>query len=456
MSQKGYIDEAWTDLPLPDGDMAWQKMELLLDGDKRRRRVVPFWLWGIVVGGLAVGSLWLLSKDEAVTTSSHTKEVVEAKAPVRIERKEVETKTANQGRTSPLQTSTGQTSVSKTAIVLESGSTQVTASTFKRGSTSAKQHLVDKTKAKISLTDKWSPQKAHAATFRLTRLTAAAQSLSRLSGSDSALVTVYETSADRQTAIGNSLQSNNSPITKTNQTTDSTKKTDTAAVEKPSPKKPSNKLVWSAGIGLQQAIAVAGQSSSSYNYNGRSASLTDRIPSVYFRLEKGRWAVQAEALYAAPQPVRSFYFSQQTRYDAGNTSLQTERFAIQKLYYHQLPVSINYHLLPNLSVGMGGSYNILAGAVTEQEVTTKNASTGAESTTAQLAPVKGFKDSFLYKTTAGVLLQTDYHLKRLSLGLRYTQNLQPFIKYTRPDGTLMDEKTGVLQAVLRFRLWQSK
>jgi hypothetical protein len=104
-------------------------------------------------------------------------------------------------------------------------------------------------------------------------------------------------------------------------------------------------------------------------------------------------------------------------------------------------------------VGTGAVYNILAGAVTEQEVTSKNVQTGNESVSRSIAPVQGYKDSFLYKTTAGLLFQTDYHWKRFALGLRYTQNLEPFIKYTRPDGTILNERNRVLQAIIRFRLF---
>jgi hypothetical protein len=110
-------------------------------------------------------------------------------------------------------------------------------------------------------------------------------------------------------------------------------------------------------------------------------------------------------------------------------------------------------VLENWSVGAGMMYNLLAGAVTEQEIESKNVQLGTTTISRNLAPVKGYKDSFLYKTTAGILLQTDYHWKRFSLGLRFTQHLQPFIKYTSPDGVVMDEKNKVLQAILRFRLF---
>ena len=68
--------------------------------------------------------------------------------------------------------------------------------------------------------------------------------------------------------------------------------------------------------------------------------------------------------------------------------------------------------------------------------------------------MKGFKDSFLYKTTAGIILQTDYQVKRFSMGLRYTQNFLAFIRYTTPTGEVVEEKNKTLQAILRFRLFE--
>jgi hypothetical protein len=214
--------------------------------------------------------------------------------------------------------------------------------------------------------------------------------------------------------------------------------------------------VFSAGIGLQQAIAISGQQSSGYNYNGKKGSLSDRIPAVYLRAQKGKWFAQAEFQYGVPQPVKPFSFSQKTSFDVSSLNVNKEQFNIQKLYYHQLPFSINYFVLPNWSIGTGGMYNILAGAVTEQNINRENVLTGDVSASRNVAPVKGYQDSFLYKTTAGIIFQTDYHWKRFALGLRFTQNLQPFIKYTKPDGQIVDERNKVLQAVLRFQLWRSK
>ena len=86
-----------------------------------------------------------------------------------------------------------------------------------------------------------------------------------------------------------------------------------------------------------------------------------------------------------------------------------ERLVVQKLYYHQLPVSLNYDVLPQWSIGAGGVYNIFSGAVTQREVSNKYASTGIVDVSKQTEPVKGYTGCFFYKTTAGLLLQTDYH-----------------------------------------------
>jgi hypothetical protein len=108
----------------------------------------------------------------------------------------------------------------------------------------------------------------------------------------------------------------------------------------------------------------------------------------------------------------------------------------------------------NLSLGIGGMYSYFYGAVTEEEVRNQNTVTGQESVSKKIMPVKSFTDSFLYKTQIHFLVQADYHWKRLNLGLRYATDLQPYIKYTLPDGTIRTEKNHSLQLFLRYRLFK--
>ncbi|HVF97148.1 MAG TPA: hypothetical protein VM871_07505, partial [Flavisolibacter sp.] len=76
MSEKEpYTNDEWAGIPLPDGDAAWGKMELLLDKEDRRR-AVPFWFWryaglGLLFIGLTAAG-WLL-------TAGHEQKAEEAK-----------------------------------------------------------------------------------------------------------------------------------------------------------------------------------------------------------------------------------------------------------------------------------------------------------------------------------------------------------------------------------------
>ncbi len=227
-------------------------------------------------------------------------------------------------------------------------------------------------------------------------------------------------------------------------------------VKKPGSKK-GKSFSLSAGIGLQQGIPLGSQSVVPYNYYGRTGSLYDYIPSLYLRLhKKEKWFVQAEFRFGAPQSLKEFAFSRQTKFDVFTNNITTTSLRLKKTYYHQLPLSFNYNLNKNLSVGAGAMYSYFYGAVTEQETVNKNVQTGVETFSTTFVPVKGFTDSFLYKTQVHFLLQTNYQWKRFSLGLRYTNDLQPYIKYTLPDGSLRTEKNHSLQMILRYRLWQGK
>ena len=452
--EKRYLDEQWNDLPLPDGDLAWQKMELLLDKDKKRR-VLPFWFWryaglGLLLIGLSVGAwVWLdKEKNEKQLGRTTKEEIVNTPASQATPTNET---TANQpvpegdknqvGAGTPMINEEPSTPSEKAKSSPIPGRTQIQ-TTQNTNKPIIKRNIQQANHQPAPATTKASKRKT----------TSLPEDPVTKAGVPSTIV-----GKEAQPTIVDSSKIASLPVkdTATKKDTVATKTAEPIVSNEPKKDSQTKKtpLVFSAGVGLQQAIAFAEQESSAYNYKGKQNSLSDRIPSVYLRLQKGAWFAQAEFQYAAPQPVEQFFFSRKTRYDAANLNLETEQFTIRKLYYHQLPVSVNYFVLPNLSVGTGAVYSMLAGAVTEQEVTSKNVQTGNESVSRSIAPVQGYKDSFLYKTTAGLLFQTDYHWKRFALGLRYTQNLEPFIKYTRPDGTILNERNRVLQAIIRFRLF---
>ena len=222
--------------------------------------------------------------------------------------------------------------------------------------------------------------------------------------------------------------------------------------------KPSQrKLIVTAGLGLQQLIPIAGQAAVPYNYYGSEGVLPDYTPSVFLQLhKKGKWFIMGEFRYGAAQSVKEFSYNQLTKYDAASMDVTTTTMRLKKTYYHQFPLSFNYYVIPNLSVGIGGMYSRFYGATTEKEINTRNVLTQTDATVKEIIPVKHFTDSFLYKTQVHTFIQADYHWKRFSFGLRYTRDLQPYIRYTKPDGTIDEKKNQSLQLMIRFRLWQSE
>lgn len=478
-----YNDAQDHDFPLPDPNKAWQKMEAMLDEDERRRRPLPWWAWRTASGVLFLvalafgGWLWLRSgtKEENKTTaavaakqtpqtttsSKDATTVGTERTPTINERKASQrpSSSPDENNLANLKTSTANLP----AAVQKSGEPQTTvALPLKEGHSPLRQRH-KKAPAQGAIASSALPTKPAAQKVKPNDAARTKYNGDGIDAAQTEAVKTKDASADVNTAAIKKKDSlplvvvteNNSANKKDSvKTLPATPAAET--IEKKAAPKKKPLVVWSAGIGLQQAIALQRQSSTASDSLGRKRPFFDYYPSVYVKVQRGKWAAQVEFQYGVPQPVAALPFNQKTTYDAGAMTTTVERYTVQRLYYHQLPVSLSYFVLPQWSVGAGGVYNIFSGAVTQREVISKYAVTGAEVLSKNAAAIKGYTDSFFYKTTAGVLLQTDYQWKRFSLGLRYAQNLQPFIKYTSPDGNVMDKKSNSLQAVLRFRLWASR
>jgi hypothetical protein len=225
-----------------------------------------------------------------------------------------------------------------------------------------------------------------------------------------------------------------------------------AAVQKTSRRR-NKKYFISAGVAVQQQVPVAGQKAVSYGYNGIKSTFSDYIPSMDVRFERElQWFLQGEFNYAAPQLIKEFSYKRQTQADSAGT-ITTATSRLKKTFFDEIPLSFNYYIHNNWSAGMGGVYSLFRGAVSEKEIMTNNMLT--QTVVKQIVPIAGYTDSFLYKSHVYLLLQTDFSWRRLSAGLRYTKDIQPYIKYTLPDGTITDEKNWSLKFFLRFRLIKS-
>jgi hypothetical protein len=252
---------------------------------------------------------------------------------------------------------------------------------------------------------------------------------------------------------------------------DTAKKTTTpdAPVSSKNPKQDSAKqkfTFFSAGIAINQQLPVAGQTATPYNSLGRKGTLLDYIPSIYFRYNKrvntrDKWFIQSEFRYGAPQYTRKLIYDQKTVPDPGTNSpfANVTSSVVKKTYYHQLPITFNYFVAPNWSVGGGIAWNRFSSAIVEKEIARRNIITQIDSFTVMTGNER-LPDSTASKLFAKsffqAVVETQFRWKRFSLGARYAFGLDPYIKFTLPGGTQQEERNSSLQIFLRYELWKSR
>jgi hypothetical protein len=445
------VEEQFNELPLPDEEQSWQKMKQLLEDDDDRRRVLPpFSLssctgWGLLFIAVMVAA-WLLLHKKKEGTVAQQPGPVEQKVPVYKR----ENQAVGKGRIPyPVE---GHPAGS--AVPGEAGSVQG----------KEQPRLVNKLPAEapvpgaapLATTKKMPTGKSSHAKGKTTIQSNEPAMAGGVIGPPKNGVRYF---IPVPAGYGSRLITD--AVTRVQPgTVKAIVKADGPRIDQTSiagaGKTKKKQLWWSAGLGVHQQIPVGGQSATAYTYAGNKNTLLDYIPSVYVRLHRGeKWFIQGEFQYGTPQSVNDFSFSQQTKYDTAATMVTTTTDQLEKTYYHQLLLNFNYYVQPNWSIGLGGAYSRFHGAVTEEEARATNVQTGVQTIARQIKPVEGFKDSFLYKTQVHLLLQTEYEWKRFSFGLRYLKDLQPYIKYTKPDGDINTKKNQALEFVVRYRLWQS-
>ena len=220
--------------------------------------------------------------------------------------------------------------------------------------------------------------------------------------------------------------------------------------------KPKTKSFIEAGIQVKQQIPLAGQKIIPYNYNGEKKLISDYIPAVFVKFQKGdHWFLKGEFSYGTSYYIKQFAYSQKTTADYQASMVSIVRSNLQKVYYTQLPVSFNYYIKPTWSLGAGLSYGWFRGAIAEQETTVRDFVAGTQKISNQNIYFKSFTDSFLYKSTSSFFFQTGYASKRWSFTLQYSQNLQPFVKYTLPDGTIDSKRNASLNVLIGYSFFQN-
>ncbi len=487
MNKKLPFEEAFekrmADLQLPQEDASWQQMSKLLD--EKKRRIPLAWfnkyrVWGIIVLMLVAG-IWLIDStynhDQKIANPLTAPQSISISKQAHLETQNDKSPGLSSKKQQTIATNippstsvtTNMAKIKATPVVENENkkstltftkSPEVVTSSFSKNT--AKHKL--KTHVVSNLLPVNFPNKIQNQKPKKEAIITASSEIT-VGDIKSAITAFKESNIPIDDSLTNSSNTNEFVKAKNNiiKPTISTKTPKGSTPKKNSANNSENisdqsvdsksTLAFSVGFGFQQPIPVAGQQSISVGYNGKSR-LSDYIPSVYLRLEKDKkYFLQAELNYAAPQLVKEFTYSRKTTIDLLANSTKTTTLRLQKTYYSEIPISFNYYVRPNWSVGVGGMYSWFHGAIAQQDTKITNLINQQQTSSTQLLPINGFTDSFLYRSNTYLLFQTDYQWKRFSFGLRYSRDLQPYIKYTLPDGAIMDKRNWALDFVLRFRLF---
>jgi hypothetical protein len=244
---------------------------------------------------------------------------------------------------------------------------------------------------------------------------------------------------------------------------DSNKKNNIVAADTPKagPAKPvvsnSTKFHVSLGMSEQQAVRLDCHCAYPENIYSDAPEVKDYIPSVYVRLyPSNKIFIQAEAKFALPQYVEEQLYKANVQTQPLN--ITTTSYVLKKVYYTQLPISVNYNILPNWSAGLGVAYNIFSQGVSQVDVRKKIFGSGTDSLISSNI-IKGRNDSAfsgILKNNFQAFIESEYRLQHFSFGARYALGLQPYISYVDPfTHKLAEKKNQSLQFFIRFELWDS-
>ena len=490
-------------LPLPDENMAWADMKRRLDEDDDN--IVPVWwrgclLWSLLCLVLLVTGWWFLKH----TTNDPIKQTIQRTDSLNKQSIEKDGNAVNNNNTLPKNDTIKKIIIndsSNTKQIIKDPLIDTGSNTKKEKNVTAKVEMIDSKQAMLSKTilHKTIPNKiriktrksvvendtniqsinsdtSHIKTIRRKLVEPHYKKTKSSKGGIEETIDEEESNkpiknkpsvtddADNNIVdstikhISNPLPVNKDSIQKNSPDTAQKKSGQTKTSTKEKKKgNPIKQPIWfSTGIALTQQLPIAGQTLTSYNAEGRKGNLADYIPSVYARMYKGnKWFIQTEFRYGAPQNTKDIIF--QERKDTGFQVITNDTSKhLKKTYYNQVPVTFNYFVLPNWSVGAGFIWNKFTSAVSEQEITQHNNITDSNFVVSKNLITNKVADSNFVSSYFQYVLETQYRWKKLSLGVRYTFGLQPYLKFTLPGGTQQQEKNQSVLLFIRYELWRSK
>jgi hypothetical protein len=497
------LDRAWDELPLPNEDMAWKDMKRRLDEDDDDKIIAPPPRSGCGIGALLIGLLlfggfWFLLRPEKWFTKKENETAQQTKRDVKENKTEVKTENNSSEVEGEIRVKQDQNidkitqkDTANTQATIDNPNEQErnkigNKNSHIKSTTKGSELLTIKDEVTIQTNDPATKKKkANIQPVKANRPKNASKvqnkkakknnidersvsSQKKKQGTEDVLnnkVPIQQKDSVITDARSQQPQINTLPVTdslknKMVQSTapnrkDSVVKNKNIVKEKDKEQRP---IFFSAGLGMHQQIPIAGQEWVTYNSLGRIGILSDYIPSINFRMEKqDRWFLQTEFRYGAPQHTKQFTYEQVIKFDTASQSTITNSSVLKKTFYHQVPLTFNYYVLPNWSIGTGIQWNKFYSAVAEQDVKRRRLGTNNDSLLSQeIVKVNADTVSAFAKSWFQGIIQTQYHWKHFSIGVKYSFGLQPYIKFTLPNQPLQEEKNSSFQIFLRYEVWRSK
>jgi hypothetical protein len=239
-----------------------------------------------------------------------------------------------------------------------------------------------------------------------------------------------------------------------------------SAREKPaaSPKKDAqkkNERGFVIGIGLNKVFPVSEQLKSDYNSESIGHALSDNIPVPMVRYYFNRKLyVQLETQLHAPQYTRQHLVLQASPPVTLSSGLvSAASVSVEQLFYINVPLSIHYSPIKDLSLGVGLEYSRLQNAIGSFDTTFTNSFPSRVVTVVgkHSTPLKG--DTLFHRIRPNelrFLVDINYTYNRFVFGARYDQALSDFVHLQVAPGMVTQSRNSSLQFYLRYILWDGR
>jgi len=231
--------------------------------------------------------------------------------------------------------------------------------------------------------------------------------------------------------------------------------------EPPREEKKQRAAGWTVGIGLNQFFTIGGQQASHYNSGGISGTLGDYIPVPMVRYHFNRkFFIQLEAQLNSPQYTgKDLLISLPPLDSLSPTVRRQSSVLIKKLFYFNVPLSLHYNVFRGLDLGAGIQFSRLSNGIGLFQDRTMNIGPGGIPDSLS-ATSKSIKGDTLYKkirtTELRALLDASYTQGRFIFGIRYNQALSQFIHVQVAPGQITQARNSSLQLYLRYVLWDNQ